>query len=1084
MGIHDPPSQTTDSGHSLTVRMKLLGAFALEIQGAPVVITSQRMQVLLAYLAHHRAEPPSRQHLAFLLWPDSSETQAFTNLRTLLHRIHTTLSAYAPLIEADSQFIQWSSDCVMSLDTEAFEQLVNRAEAAAKREDDELACAFLEQADGIYAGDFLPECYDEWALSERQRLSQVRFTALASLVLLLERRRQYAAAVPYARRVVHLDPMNEAASLTLMRLHALSGDHASALRVYHTCASALQTELGSGPGHALTTAYERLLAADSAPLNDTQIDAALPLVGRDRVWTRMQLAWQTAVTGQPRLLLLTGEAGVGKTRLADDFLRWAGRQGFATAATHCYPAEGDLAYTPVATLIRSDALLLGLKHLGEEWLSEIARLLPDLAATKPELQSSGQSAEQGQRHRLFEALARVVLPNDRPFLIHFDDLQWSDRDSLEWLHFLLRFRQNARLLVVGTVRIEEIHSNPPLEALLEAMRREGRVSEIALDRLSRIETAKLAESVAGHALGPEQVDHLYAETEGNPLFIVETMRGDSNQSETGIETGHRPFAGSARRSSDPPPRVLAVIAWRLKQLSPDALVLLEVAATLGRSFTFRVLTRAAQIDETQLIRGLDELWRRRILQEHGPDAYYFTHDKLRSVAHSELSRARQRILHRRVAEALEAEYAAERDDFSGQIAFHYERAGLAKKALEYYQRAASYARQLYAYDVAIGHLQAALTLIGMQPHPQSAELYDMLGEIQHFIGQYEDARESWRAALVHGADNDGLWQANLHRKLGNAWRDQHHHEQALYAYDMAEEVLGIVDRQDDDTVWSCWCLIELERLNVLYWLGQSTELLHRIDSVQQRFVHRASKVQLARFHQLNAIGILRHNRYSLSRRAVEHARAYLDGIVETGDSGAQPAAHFQTGFTMLWATDDLDGAEQQMVAALSLAEHSGDISLKARCLTYLAVIARLRGDVVGVQRLAEQGLAVAIAGAMYDYIGAAHGNLAWVELRGGHVTTARVHGQKALEAWQQLPVNYMFEWIGRWPLIALAVADDNMSEALSHSHRLLDPSQKRMPETIEPVLEAAIRAAGTGDLGFSRTLLDQAAATARERGYL
>lgn len=1081
---HDLLSESSGSRGTISLRMKLLGSFALEIQGARVTISSHRMQVLLAYLALHRTELLSRQFLAFLLWPDSSETQAFTNLRTLLHRLYGALADYAYLIEADSQFIRWSPEFAMSLDVEAFEETISNAETATKNEDDDFACFSLEQAVVMYGGDLLPDCYDEWILSQRERLNQLRLTALEHLIMFLEKQRRYAAAIPYARQLVQLDALNEAAYLMLMRLHALNGDRASALRVYHTCTSVLQNELSIEPGSALKATYERLLAAESVLPSETPMKSVLPLVGRDQAWKRMQLAWQTAVSGQPRFLLLSGEAGVGKTRLAEDFLRWASRQGITTAVTQCYPAEGDLAYTPVATLIRSDVLMPNLKQLGAEWLSEIARVVPDLMTTTPDIQPPDPVTEQWQRHRFFEALARAVLPNDRAILLHFDDLQWCDRDSLQWLHFLLRFRQSARLLVVGTVRIEEISASHPLVDLLDALRREGRVSEIPLDPLTREETAELATSISGRALGPDEIEHLYADTEGNALFIVEMMRGQSKTVVGGTGFEDSLLTPRAVQSADLPPRVQAVIAWRLKQLSSEAAALLEIAATIGRSFTFRILTRAADVDENQLVRGLDELWQRRILREQGPDAYYFTHDKLRSVAYLQLSRVRQSILHRRVAEALEGVYASEHDDMSGQIAIHYEQAGLVDQAVTYYRGAAVYARHLYAHDVAIAHLQRALTLLGEQTHPQKRELYDLLGEIQHFTGLYGDARESWRLALLLVPELDRLVRANLYRKLGNAWRDQYHYDEALQAYNAAEKVLGNLAHGDPEALRSCWVEIELERLNVFYWLGQTTEMLDLIESIEERFQHYPSKLQQGRLHQISAIGLLRHNRYSASLQAANHARAYLSVIQEMGESGALPAAHFQAGFTVLWATDDIDSAEREIDTALTLAERSGDISLKGRCLTYLTVISRLRGHVEQVQIRAGQSLEVATTVHMYDYIGAAHGNLAWIAWRSGDLAAVHVHGQEALEAWGHLPVNYMFEWIGRWPLIGLALGDDNLSEALSHSQVLLDKHQNRMPETIERSLEAAIHASGAGDLALSRVLLYQATESARKLNYL
>jgi DNA-binding SARP family transcriptional activator len=1086
MAVHNLPTQTTAVEMSMCARMNLLGVFALKYGEAQVTITSQRMQALLAYLALRRGEPESRQRLAFLLWPDSSESQAYTNLRTLLHRLYAVLPEDAYLIQADSHSIRWSFECALSLDVAEFEEELRRADAAAQDSDGASARASLERAVGRYSGDLLPDCYDEWILLERERLRQLLLTAVEQLVMLLEKDRHYSAAIPYARRLALLDPLNEDACLTLMRLHAVNGDRASALRVYHACASTLQAELGIKPGSALSAAYERLLAVEALSPGEAQVNSALPLVGRDQVWKRMQATWQVAASGQPRLLILSGEAGVGKTRLAEDLLRWASRQGMITAVTQCYPAEGDLAYTPVAALIRSDALRPGLKRLPAEWLSEITRVAPDLIAIRPDLQPPGPMTERWQRHRLFEALARAVLSAERPTLLFVDDLQWCDRDSLEWLHFLLRYSQRARLLVVGAMRIEEIDASHPVVGLLEALHREGRASEIALDPLNQAETAELAGYVAGRTLSHEEVEHLYAETEGNALFIVETMRGQPKGFvENGaFETDQFQSVQSSAQRPDLPPRVQAVIAWRLKQLSSEALAVLEAAAVIGRSFTFNVLARTAKLDENNLVRGLDELWQRRIVREQGPDAYDFTHGRLRSVAYAELSLARRRVLHRRVAEALETEYAAQRDAFSGQIAMHYERAGQVDQAVSYLRDAAAYARRLYAHEVAIAHFQHALALLGEQPLSRKADLYDLMGEVQHFIGRYEDARESWQHALDLTPDPDRLARANLYRKLGNAWRDQYRYDEALQAYDAAEDALGSLSPEDNEAVWSCWGLIKLERLNALYWLGQATDMLKLISQVQSAFEQRGSTLQRARLHQISVLALLRKNRYSLTPQAAEHARAYLSLVAETGDINALPAAHFQVGFAQLWGARDLHSAEAEIQVALSLAERSGDISLEARCLTYLTVIARMRGQVEMAQTYAEASLRVAVAGQMHDYVGAAHGNLAWLAWRNQEDGAVRSHGQAALEAWNRLPAGYMFEWIGRLPLIAGALMDGDLADGVMHARTLLDERQQQMLPEIDSALVAAIHAADAGDSPATDYYLQKAVDAARQSGYL
>jgi DNA-binding SARP family transcriptional activator len=187
------------------VRICLLGNFALEYQGAPVPISSQRLQTLVAYLALHQDEPQPRQRLAFLLWPDSSESQAHTNLRTLLHRLHTILPNIDHLLQIGPQTINWHPSITLALDVAAFQTEIQHGNRAIQAGDTIAACRHLEHAAASYAGDLLPDCYDDWVESEREQLRQLLVTALEQLALLLEQRHAYAEAIGHMRRLVRID---------------------------------------------------------------------------------------------------------------------------------------------------------------------------------------------------------------------------------------------------------------------------------------------------------------------------------------------------------------------------------------------------------------------------------------------------------------------------------------------------------------------------------------------------------------------------------------------------------------------------------------------------------------------------------------------------------------------------------------------------------------------------------------------------------------------------------------------------------------------------------------------------------------
>ena len=701
------------------LHIHLLGDFYLVYDSTPVTsVNTARLQSLLAYLVLHRNAPQLRHHLAFLFWPDSTEAQAHTNLRNLLHLLRQALPDADRFLYADSQTLQWWADTPFTLDVADFESALAQAERAEQARDQAMVRKALEEAVGLYRGDLLPSCYDDWILPERERLRQAFTETLEGLIRLLEGQRHYRAAIGHAQHLLRHDPLHEAAYRRLMRLHALVGDRAGALRAYHTCATVLQRELAVEPSSATRELYERLLRTDALPVPSPAPPAGLaavsPLVGRHQEWAQLQAAWRVAAAGQPHFVLVAGELGIGKTRLAEELVQWANRQGIATASARCHAAEGGLAYAPVTTWLRARPL----PPLEPVWRGEIARLLPELLVEQPDLSPLGPLTEAWQRQRFFEALAHAILGGSQPLLLLIDALQWCDRGTLEWLHYLLRFDPQARLLVVGTCRSEDMADDHPLMSLLQALRHNELLTEIELGPLDEAETATLTTNVAGGELDPDLTACLYRETEGIPLFVVEILR-------SGLPVGDQePEAGEWETVCWPeplPPRVKAAFMARLAQLSPPARELAGVAATIGREFTFAVLARASEFDEDTLVRTLDELWQRRIVCEQGTDAYDFSHDKLREAAYVSLSAARQRLLHRHVAQALEVVYADDLDHAAARIAAHHEHAGQPEQAIPYYQRAAEAARRIYDNEESARYFRRALALLETGPPGDSGE---------------------------------------------------------------------------------------------------------------------------------------------------------------------------------------------------------------------------------------------------------------------------------------------------------------------------------------------------------------------------
>jgi DNA-binding SARP family transcriptional activator len=723
-----------------TLQIQLFGAFQLRYDGEAISGLHQaRLQSLLAYLLLHRQAPQTRQCLAFLLWPDSSEAQAYSNLRKALSVLRSALPQAERFLQVDARTVQWHAAAPCTLDVAQFEQRLAEAARFDACGDSLALQTHLEAAVALYVGDLLPGCYDDWIAPERERLRERFVDALAQLMDALAQARDYTAAIRQANRLLRVDPLHEETYRQLMRLHALNDDRASALRVYHTCVATLRRELGAEPSPPTQEAYAQLLNLETTSSASQGKRPRHALVGRRAEWQGLTVAWKQAAQGRAQFVLVGGEPGIGKTRLVEELAHWVAQQGFAAASTRAYAAEGRLAYDPVSEWLRSEPVRRHLDSMEDVWLVEVTRLAPELRAQRPHLPIPPPLSESWQRRHFFEALARAVRAVPMPLLLVLDDLQWCDRETLEWLHYLLRFNPHQRLLVVGTARLGEIDADHPLRSLLRELRQSGQVTELEVAPLAAHETAQLAQQVAERSFEPAQAAAIHRAAEGNPLWVQEIVWAQTWDGPGGPGGGSQPLAPP--QAAPLPVRMQAVIEARLERLSPAARQLTALAATIGRSFTFAILRQASGGSEDHLVAALDELWQRRIVREQGSDAYDFSHDKIREVAYAAISPMRRQLLHRQVAQALEQAPAAELDVISARIAAHYRQGGDPAKAAAYYLRAATKMEFGFAYDEMVAHLQQGLTLLQDQPRTQENVTLEIAMLLA--LGRILTTREGW-----------------------------------------------------------------------------------------------------------------------------------------------------------------------------------------------------------------------------------------------------------------------------------------------------------------------------------------------------
>lgn len=717
------PSEAHESAIATPARLevRLLGVVEVILDGKRLrAFDSLRLQRFLGLIALRR-EPQHRSRLAFELWPDSSERQARTNLRKLLHEFRQALPDVESFVEIDNETVRWILAGPSEVDVWRFRAAVSAGD--------------LERAARAYSGDLLPACYDDWVLDERARLQSEAYDVLLRLAEVAAERDDPRATLKHAQRIIDLEPTDEAAVRLQMEAHLALADKAAALRCYHRHAEVLERELAVLPGEAIEDLYQQLRSGaarhDEAHTTALASIAESPFIGRETEWKQLNVAWEAARQGSAHLVLVTGEPGVGKSRLAQELGRSVRAAGHIVASARAFQAAGRLPWGPAVDLLRSSALRRDIDSLDAVWKAELTRLLPELAdAGEPS--GPRQPADPVQRHRLFDAVRRALVSGERPRLLIIDDLQWCDAETIELIGYIVSAGQTAPVLVVGTVRPEELPDRHPLHGLIDALNRDRAVTTLSLERFDQADTATLAAGLCPSGdLGPELETRLWRETEGNPLFVIEAIRaGFTSDPDQAVLT----------------PTMRAVLGARLDQLSDGARQLAEVVAVYGRPFPAGLMGSVTRSDESELIDQLDELWRRRIIRDHGIN-YDFSHDKLRAVTLEAISPARRRRLHRAVAEAMAAEPGSGSAAVSPQLAAHYDQAGMVRPAIEAYRMAGARAVAVSALDEAVSMFQRALTLIGELPGSSDRDVLEL--DIRLALGSPLVALEGYGSKSAH-----------------------------------------------------------------------------------------------------------------------------------------------------------------------------------------------------------------------------------------------------------------------------------------------------------------------------------------------
>jgi DNA-binding SARP family transcriptional activator/tetratricopeptide (TPR) repeat protein len=649
--------------------LTLLGGFRARLDpGVPVALPTRKAQALLAYLALPVGSAHPRDKLAGLLWGDTVETTARTSLRQTLYALRKSLRDAIPQpLVVDGETVALESSAV-TVDVHEFElRAVGTTPSA------------LAEAAALYEGDFLDglgvveQPFEDWLLGHRERLREVALNSLGRLLAHQRAAGSTESAVQTALRLLRLDPLQEPVHRALMQLYVDTGRRGSALRQYQFCVATLQRELRTEPEAETKALYQEILRRRGAamPEQPGKLTPAVtprpapeitepptawepPLVGRQRDLGRLTQALGESFAGRGRLAILIGEAGAGKSRLVSELSAAATRRRGRVLVGRCYETERILPFAPWVNALRAgrvleDREILDTLELG--WRDELERLLPELSsqgkptAASPGGELAGRSG--GDPRYPFEAIAEFLkrLAGRQPLLVVLEDVHWADEMSIRLLAFLGRRLHELALLLVATIREEEMAAVGLLRQSLDELDESGEVMRLPVLPLSRADTAALVKALAPPGLPTQLVSHLAQDawrvSDGNAFVVVEVMHA--------LREGQT-FSGEQRLPL--PARVRKLVQQRLERLSERGRRLVAVAAVIGRQFDFPLAQRAADMSEREAAEGVEELVRHRVLRGVG-DGLEFIHDYVREVATSELPPPLWVALHRRVAESLE-----------------------------------------------------------------------------------------------------------------------------------------------------------------------------------------------------------------------------------------------------------------------------------------------------------------------------------------------------------------------------------------------------------------------------------------------
>jgi DNA-binding SARP family transcriptional activator len=733
------------------MEFRILGPLDVRDGDQAVALAGGRQRALLALLVVNANETVSTDRIVEELWGEQSPPTAPKVIQNQVSQLRRGLGD--GLLVTDGSGYRLRVD-PGSLDVDRFEELLAQGRSALERGDAESAADLLRASLALWRGTPLADvAFEPFAQAEIARLEERRLVAVEERIeadLMLGR---HDDLVGELEALIAKNSLRERLRAQLMLALYRSGRQSEALAAYQDARNRLVEELGIEPGRPLRNLHQAILNQDPGldlpPVAESPVEGRRgAFVGREAELAALLGGLEDAIADHGGLVLLVGEPGAGKSRLAEETIAQARARGVEVLVGHCWEAGGAPAYWPWVQSLRAyvrDADPSALREQLGGGAADLAQILPELRQTFRDLPELPSLQSEGARFSLFDATVEFLrrASEVQPILLFIDDLHGADVPSLLLLRFLARELGSMRMLVVAAYRDVDPVPGGPLNETIGDLVRHPVATSLKLTGLTKPEVAEYVDLTASEIASPELIAALHNETEGNPLFVVETVRliaiegvRESDQAEVAI-----------------PESVHAVIARRLAHLSDECNRLLVLAAVLGRDFSLDALARLGGVSQEELLDVLDEAMTARVVSEvpGAPGRLRFTHVLIRDTLYEGLTTVRRIRLHRAAIEALEALYGDEPGPQLAELAHHAIAGSEFAKAVDYARRAGDRAFEHLAYEEAARLYEAALEALTFgDPDDEQTrcELLLSTGEAIARAGDTPAAREAFLAAAA------------------------------------------------------------------------------------------------------------------------------------------------------------------------------------------------------------------------------------------------------------------------------------------------------------------------------------------------